>query len=254
MQLEEYSLKRIENASDRTNLFEDCAWLYELCREYLFRDHTEQIIHSLFPSGLPAQSAQVLEVGCGPGFYARRLARRFEDLDLLGIDRSPRMVSSARRRAKADGLTNCRFVVGDVEQLCDFVEPVDAIISSRLLLVVTDPSRVMAELFRVLKPGGSLFLAEPTARVKTHLPLSAMRLVYALMPPSRRLSGPWTANILASRQFRDLIHSQPWLRCSFQRHGDYQCCVCRKGFPEPADADELLMAAGSISDDSRRSP
>ncbi len=123
MQLEECSLGRTEGVSDAKNLFEDCAWLYELCREYLFRDHTEKIVQSLFSAGLLPQPTQILEVGCGRGFYSRRLAPRCANLRLLGVDRSSRMVSSAQRRAVADNLANCRFLVGDAEDLCDFVAP-----------------------------------------------------------------------------------------------------------------------------------
>lgn len=117
MQHEACTLTRTESDSDPKSLFEECAWLYALCREYLFRDHTEQIVQSLFPSGLPSQPTRVLEVGCGPGFYSRRLARRFIGLDVLGVDRSSRLISSARRRATADRLANCHFLQGDVKRL-----------------------------------------------------------------------------------------------------------------------------------------
>ncbi|MGC2162949.1 MAG: class I SAM-dependent methyltransferase [Silvibacterium sp.] len=222
------NLTRTESEPAAGNLFEDCAWLYALCREHLFRDHTDEIVKVLFPDGTPSKQASLLEVGCGPGFYSRRLARRFPDLTVLGVDRSSRLVTSARRRAAADRLTNCRFLEGDVECLSAFVEPVDAVISSRLFLVVANQRDVMAEMFRVLKPGGCLFLAEPTANFKTHLPLSAMRLAACLMPSSRRRTVTQNAQILGSRDFENLVHSQPWRNCSFQMYGDYQCAICEK--------------------------
>lgn len=222
------SLTRTENESDVRNLFEDCAWLYAFCREYLFHDHMEEIVHALFPGGVPSRPASVLEVGCGPGFYSRRFAQRFPHLCVLGIDRSSRLVSFARGRASANQLTNCRFVEGDVECLSTYVEPVDAVISSRLLLVIANSSTVMAEMFRILKPGGRLFLAEPTANFKTRLPLSAMRLVTCFTPSSRRRTVPQNAEILASRDFEDLVRSQPWSNVSIQMYGDYQCAICEK--------------------------
>jgi arsenite methyltransferase len=170
----------------------------------------------------------VLEVGCGPGFYARRLAHRYPLLQVLGIDLSSRLVALARWRASSEALANCRFQQGDVACLSACTEAVDAVISSRLLLVVANRRAVMAEIFRVLKPGGRLFLAEPTATFKTQLPLSAMRLATCFMRSAHPLTFQQTAEVLASRDFTDLVHSQPWISASIQMYGDYQCAVCEK--------------------------
>jgi hypothetical protein len=107
---------------------------------------------------------------------------------------------------------------------------------------------VMAEIFQVLKPGGRLFLAEPTAKFKTHLPISAMRMASRLMPSSRRPTGPLTAKILGSRDFEDLVRSQPWDSCSFEMYGDYQCAICRKdpGGLENAEGEALLANASIV--------
>lgn len=229
------SLTKTENELDARRLFEDCAWLYAFCREHLFRDHTEEIAQALFPEGVSSQEVSVLEVGCGPGFYSRRLAQRFPALRALGIDRSSRLVSWAQGRASADCLTNCLFLEGDVEALSSHVEKVDAVISSRLLLVVADRSVVLEEIFRVLKPGGRLFLAEPTANFKTQLPLSAMRFVdHFMQTSSRQLIGP-IAEVLSPLDFEQLVRSQPWNSVSIQMYGDYQCAVCEKSSDTAVD-------------------
>src|ERR1700722_3915035 len=226
------SRPRAEYEPDPRNLFEDCAWLYAFCREHLFCDHTEQIVHSLFPNGISSRPTSVLEVGCGPGFYARKVARRFPNLRVVGVDKSSRLISFAREKASADKVTNCHFLEGDAEQLSSYVEPVDALISSRLFLVVANRASVMTDIFRVLKPGGRLFLAEPTANFKTRPPLSAMRLVNRLTPSSRRHTITPNTKILDSQDFRDLIHSQPWGNASIQMYGDYQCATCEKSGEE----------------------
>ncbi len=231
------SLIRTENESDARSLFEDCAWLYAFCREHLFRDHTEEIAQALFPNGVNLGSVSVLEVGCGPGFYSRRFAQRFPSLRVLGIDRSSRLVSRARARASSNELTNCLFLEGDVECLSAYFQAVDAVISSRLLLVVSNRRIVVAEMFRVLKPGGRLFLAEPTANFKTQLPLSAMRLVTRLMRSWRRQRLPTSAEILASQDFEELVRSQPWKNVSIQMYGDYQCAICEKSSARPEEND-----------------
>jgi arsenite methyltransferase len=247
------SLARTEHETDSRRLFEDCAWLYAFCREHLFRDHTDEITQALFPDGVSPECKSVLEVGCGPGFYARRLAQRYPALRVLGIDRSSRLVAWAQWRASSDALANCRFQQGDVESLSACVETVDAVISSRLLLVVTNRKAVISEIFRVLKPGGRLFLAEPTANFKTQLPLSAMRLATHFTRSTRQRALPQTAKVLTSRDFEDLIRTQPWGNVSIQMCGDYQCAVCEKSGDAVMDVRGLEMPAHSIPINGSRS-
>ncbi len=236
-----------ERETDTRHLFEDCAWLYAFCRERLFRDHTEEISQALFPDGNPSENTSALEVGCGPGFYARRLAQRYPALRVLGIDRSSRLLAWAQSRAASDGLTKCRFQHGDVECISACIEPVDAVISSRLLLVVGNRSAVMAEIFQVLKPGGCLFLVEPTANLKTQLPLAAMRLVTRFIHSAHRETFPQNAKILSSLEFEDLVRSQPWSKVSIQMYGDYQCAVCHKSGGAVTDSKALEMDADGIA-------
>jgi arsenite methyltransferase len=214
--------------TETRRLFEECAWLYAFCREHLFRDHTNEIAQALFPDGVVAGNVSVLEVGCGPGFYSRRLARRYPAVRTIGIDRSSRLIAEARRLASLAALTNCQFREGDVESLSGSTEAVDAIISSRLLLVVTNREPVINEIFRALKPGGRLFLTEPTSTFKTQLPLSAMRFATYFMRRANRMAFPLTAKVMDSEAFEKLVRSQPWGKVFIHRHGDYQCAVCHK--------------------------
>ncbi len=242
-----WSPTRMELETDTKHLFEDCAWLYAFCREHLFCDHTEEIAKTLFPNGVISESMSVLEVGCGPGFYARRLARRYPALRVLGVDRSSRLLAWARSRASSDGLVNCRFQQGDVECVSACIEAVDAVISSRLLLIVDNRITVMSEIFQVLKPGGRLFLVEPTANLKTQFPLAAMRFVVRFIRSTSREAFPRKAKILSPPEFEDLVRSQSWSKVSIQRYGDYQCAVCEKSGDRVCDRNDVKAHAHSIA-------
>src|SRR6267143_2989981 len=67
------------------SLFEHVAWLYAFCREHLFRDDTHRIIRALWPSGQPTSGTELIEFGCGPGFYSRRLAEPFPQISVTGV-------------------------------------------------------------------------------------------------------------------------------------------------------------------------
>src|SRR5205809_4638022 len=86
-------------AESTDSLFERVAWLYAFCRERLFRDDTERIISTLWQHQTPPSGIKVVELGCGPGFYSRKLAQRFPQIAVTGVDRSENQVRSARQRA-----------------------------------------------------------------------------------------------------------------------------------------------------------
>src|SRR6266481_597992 len=100
------SPSRTESAD---SLFEHVAWLYAFCREHLFRDDTHRIIRALWQNKPPVLGLRVIELGCGPGFYSRKLAQRFPQIVVTGVDRSPSQVRSARKRAAAKNIGNCVF-------------------------------------------------------------------------------------------------------------------------------------------------
>src|SRR6202521_2184948 len=90
---------RMENRDKSESLFEQVAWLYAFFREHLFRDDTNRMIAALWPSGGPTSGTKLIEFGCGPGFYSRRLAQPFPQISVTGVDRSENQLRWARERA-----------------------------------------------------------------------------------------------------------------------------------------------------------
>jgi len=164
-------------AASRTSLFDRSDWLYAFMRERCFRDDTARIEAALWGDGSPDEGTRLVDIGCGPGTYARRLAQRHPRLHAIGIDRSPRQVHRARERARRAGTENCHFELGDALRLPLAAESIDAVIASRLFMVLSDPARALAEIYRILRPGGRCFIAEPRPGLWTALPTMALRMV-----------------------------------------------------------------------------
>ena len=210
------------------SLFERFAWIYIFCREKVFRDDTARIIRRLWPQGKPAPQSAILELGCGPGFYSRTLAARFPDATVLGIDSSKRQLDYARVKAAERGLQNCEFQRGNVLDLGQPDNSFDAVIASRLFTVVPQRERAVAEMFRVLSPGGKCFIAEPRFAFSASIPLLVMRLLARLSGYSGEYREPTNATALSARDFRSLFETQPWARLQTWRAGRYQYALGEK--------------------------
>ena len=228
---------RVETATcpvdDETeSLFERFHWFYAFCREHLFRDDTECIATALWPKEDPPEGSRLLEIGCGPGFYSCRLAERFGDLHVTGIDRAKQQLRRARSRAAAKRLDNCRFAEADVLDLIYPENAFTAIVASRLFTILQERKRALAEIHRVLVPGGRCFIAEPRSMLRAALPLHMMWLLANLIGFCRESPGsyrePRQIAVMRRPEFRGLIESQPWKTAFHWHDAWYQYVVCEK--------------------------
>ncbi len=216
------------------SLFERFPWLYAFCRDHLFRDDTELMANALWPAGAPAARSSLLELGCGPGFYSRRLAGIFGQLLVVGVDRSERQLRRARHLAATDSLSNCVFERGDARALPMSDDSFDALVISRLFIVLPERDRVLAEMHRVLKPGGRCFIAEPRSALRAAVPLRAMWLLAglsALFSFRDRLGSylePGKVSVMSAGDFEAVVESQPWRYTRRWHDTWYQYAVCEK--------------------------
>ena len=109
--------------------------------------------------------ARVLDVATGTAAVAVDLARR-RGVSVVGLDQSEEMVRTGVRRVRERGLDgSIRFVLGRGERLPFPDDTFDAVTFTYLLRYVDDPAATLAELARVLRPGGTLanleFLVPP---------------------------------------------------------------------------------------------
>jgi demethylmenaquinone methyltransferase / 2-methoxy-6-polyprenyl-1,4-benzoquinol methylase len=98
----------------------------------------------------------VLDVATGTGAVARELVAQ-KGCTVVGLDQSPEMLAAGRERVGAAGLEDrIQLVEGSAEQLPFPDAAFDALTFTYLLRYVEDPAATLAELARVVRPGGTI--------------------------------------------------------------------------------------------------
>ena len=114
-----------------------------------------------FSLGLPLPGETIVDVGCGAGADACVAAMLVGGQGrVVGIDCTPAMVVKAARNAQAAGLSNICFIEAEMSALPLPDACADLVISNGAINLSMDKPRVLAELFRVLLPGGRLQVAD----------------------------------------------------------------------------------------------
>ncbi len=100
--------------------------------------------------------AVIVDLGCGSGHLLDDLRARFPQAFLVGIDAVPEGLAKARRR-----VPGAELILADVTTLPLGDATVDVAVSANLLEHVEDDGRALAELARILRPGGRAALVVP---------------------------------------------------------------------------------------------
>lgn len=107
----------------------------------------------------------VLDLGSGGGIDVLLSARRVGPTGrAIGLDMTPEMLELARRNAAEAGATNVEFLEGTIEAIPLPDASVDVVISNCVINLAADKSAVLAEIARVLRPGGRIGVSDVVAR------------------------------------------------------------------------------------------
>jgi ubiquinone/menaquinone biosynthesis C-methylase UbiE len=159
------------------------AALYDVGVEFLFGGTADIMRRQAIPPLRVGRPRSILDVGCGTGRTLAQLRAAFPGAELVGLDLSPFYLEEARR-VVGPGV---RLVEGNAEAIPLPDAAVDAVVSVYLFheLPRNARRRVMAEMARVLRPGGRLVILDSVQRS------DAAEIVYFLERFQRELHEPF---------------------------------------------------------------
>jgi SAM-dependent methyltransferase len=167
----------------------------------------------------------VLDLGSGGGLDVLLSARRVGPAGkAYGLDMTPEMLELARCNQAEAGITNAEFLAGTIEHIPLPDAAIDVIISNCVINLAADKDPVLAEAFRVLRPGG-LFA------------VSDIVLLRPLPEPARRAMRLWTGCIAGA-----LLNTDYLARLGAAGFADAAVQVTRA-----FDRDDLLGMAADLS-------
>lgn len=170
----------------------DWSNLYDQDQEdmtnYSFRIRRERVVELLDP--ILQQGMHVLDVGCGTGIMAPIVLSK--KTHYQGVDLSRNMILEAKKRhldaQASEG--SVAFTVADVEEMPFPDAHCDVLLALGLLEYFEDPRRVVDEIVRVVKPGGSIIVSVPNVLcVDTVMSVLVSPILTTPMSVIRRLRG-----------------------------------------------------------------
>ena len=145
---------------------------------------------------------RVLELGPGPGAFTVEAARRAgPEGRLIAVDIQPAMIVQLERQIREAGLTNVETHVAGAYDLPLESESVERAFLVTVLPEIPDQDRALAELWRVIKPGGQLSITEEFIDPDYPFPFETIRRVEAAgFKPVQRLGNLWVYTINFRRE------------------------------------------------------
>ena len=142
-----------------------------------------------------ASEALAIDVACGPGTFTRPFAPRVRHA--VGVDLTPAMIEKARAEAARGNITNIEFICRDIYAL-PFADGVAGVVACGYAFHhMVEPARALAEMARVLRPGGRVAIADiivpegPGGEIQNAI---------------ERVRDPSHTNAQSVAQFRALMH------------------------------------------------
>ena len=151
----------LERKADNASFFGRVGSDWQMIRRELFGSgFTEEALLGLLPGNW-----SVADLGCGSGDASERLAPVVDRV--IAVDREPAMLEAARKRLQ--GYDNITFLEASLGALPLDSSSLDAAVMILVLHHQQQPSQIIQEVFRVLKPGGRLVIVDTISHDRTDL-------------------------------------------------------------------------------------
>lgn len=146
---------------------------------------------------------RLLDVGCGPGSITLGLAEAVSPGEVIGVDIQVAQVEHARRRAAVYRVTNLQFQAASIYALPFPDRCFDAAFANGVVMHLAEPVRALAELCRVLRPGGIAAVRDPDFGASLYAPVTPpLERLLALRVQVRRHNG---GDPFRARHYRRLM-------------------------------------------------
>jgi arsenite methyltransferase len=106
------------------------------------------------------RGAMIVDLGTGPGLLSIQLHRLWPQAKIIGVDLSGEMLEIAKKNADKAGVSNYETRLGRAEEIPIESNSVDLVVTQSSLHEWENPRQGFSEIFRILKPGGSLILKD----------------------------------------------------------------------------------------------
>jgi ubiquinone/menaquinone biosynthesis C-methylase UbiE len=161
-------------------IFEQFGPYQSLQREVL------DLVQSAVPESANRRDVRILDLACGPGNLALKLAEA--GFTVVGVDRYGSLIDLAREKRQAKRLANLAFQHADLAKGSTFRDAsFDQIVNVHSIYVHPEPDRKLREAFRVLKPAGHAVFVNHTRRVELRATFRELRERHGLGPAIRSL-------------------------------------------------------------------
>jgi ubiquinone/menaquinone biosynthesis C-methylase UbiE len=124
----------------------------------VYAPFAKKIVRSL--GTLEDKGATIVDLGTGPGWLAVELHKLWPQAKIIGVDPSTEMLKIARRNADEAGIPDFEARLGAAEETSLPSNSADLVVSQYSFHEWEDPQQGLREVFRILKPRGSLILSD----------------------------------------------------------------------------------------------
>ncbi len=123
----------------------------------MYAPFARKIVECLIPL---ERGAMIVDLGTGPGLLSIQLHRLWPQAKIIGVDLSGEMLEIATKNADKAGMSNYETRLGRAEEIPIESNSVDLVVTQSSLHEWENPRQGFSEIFRILKPDGSLILKD----------------------------------------------------------------------------------------------